>query len=502
MSRNSLQSLITAIDQSLAQEKSASKPSRGGIVRSAKDGIIEIIGLPGLSLGEVLMIEEADARALVMNIEADGGLAVVLNNSQRVKEGQAATQSGATLSVPVGDEMLGRVVDPMGRSMDEGKPLSTKQMRPIEQIAPDVMSRSPVETPVQTGILAIDALIPIGRGQRELIIGDRQTGKTTIAIDTIINQKDQNMVCVYVAIGQRESKTAEVVRTLRDHGALDYTVVVSSGASSPAIMQFLAPYSGCAIAEHFLHQGKDVLVVYDDLSKHAVAYRELSLLLRTPPGREAYPGDVFYLHSRLLERAVKLDEKLGGGSITALPIVETQAGDVSAYIPTNVISITDGQIFLDTTLFYRGIRPAINVGISVSRVGSAAQTNIMKKTSGTTKLDLAQFNELAAFSQFASELDDSTKQQLTRGQRTVEALKQKAHKPLSLWKEVATLWAAKEGALDNVEPQEVRKFIELFLIHLETHEAELIDAIQKGQKLTDEVAVALKAAIKRFFQSN
>lgn len=498
MPEQNLNAFLEAIERALKEEVKTSRAERAGIIRSSKDGIIDVAGLPGLALGEILEIGEAQARALVMQIESDGALAVVLDQVGRVKEGQAASPSGEILTLPVGEELIGRVIDPLGAILDEAGALKTKKKRPLEAVAPGVMTRSPVETPVQTGILSIDALIPIGRGQRELIIGDRQTGKTTIAIDTIINQKGQNMICVYVAIGQRDSKTSQVVQTLREHGALDYTVVVSAGAASPAVLQFLAPYAGSAAAEYFLHQGKDVLVIYDDLSKHAVAYRELSLLLRKPPGREAYPGDVFYLHSRLLERAVKLDEKFGGGSITALPIIETQAGDVSAYIPTNVISITDGQIFLDTTLFYRGIRPAVNVGISVSRVGSAAQTHLMKKVSGTTKLDLAQFNELAAFSQFASELDESTKKQLVRGQRTVEALKQKANQPFTLWQEAAVLWAAKEGALDEIALPEVQEKLMAFLENLETKHAKLVELMQEGKELSDEVKVGLNKALAFF----
>ena len=479
----------------------ASEVRTQGTVVSVTDGICRVHGLQDVMQGEMLEFP-GNTIGMALNLERDSVGAVILGEYEHISEGDVVKTTGRILEVPVGPELLGRVVNTLGQPIDGKGPINAKETDKLEKVAPGVIWRKSVSQPVQTGLKCVDSMVPVGRGQRELIIGDRQTGKTAVAVDAIINQKGKNLFCVYVAIGQKASTIANVVRKLEEHGAMEYTIVVAASASESAALQYLAPYAGCTMGEYFRDRGQDALIVYDDLTKQAWGYRQVSLLLRRPPGREAYPGDVFYLHSRLLERAVKLDEKLGGGSITALPIVETQAGDVSAYIPTNVISITDGQIFLDTTLFYRGIRPAINVGISVSRVGSAAQTNIMKKTSGTTKLDLAQFNELAAFSQFASELDDSTKQQLTRGQRTVEALKQKAHKPLSLWKEVATLWAAKEGALDNVEPQEVRKFIELFLIHLETHEAELIDAIQKGQKLTDEVAVALKAAIKRFFQSN
>jgi F-type H+-transporting ATPase subunit alpha len=350
--------------------------------------------------------------------------------------------------------------------------------------------------------LAIDALVPIGRGQRELIIGDRQTGKSAVAIDTIINQKGKNLKCVFVAIGQRDSKTTQVIKTLRDHGALDYTTVVSASAASPAIMQFLAPYAGVAIAEYFMSKGEDVLVVYDDLSKHAVSYREVSLLLRKPPGREAYPGDVFYIHSRLLERSARLNKEYGGGSITALPIIETLAGDVSAYIPTNVISITDGQIFLESSLFYKGIRPAINVGISVSRVGSAAQTKIMKKVAGTIKLELAQYYELEAFSQFASELDESSKQQLTRGERIVEAMKQKQNEPKPLWEQVLIIWLATNGHLDAIERKNIQNSIELFIATVETKEKKLIDAIEKEKDLTDEIKEMMNAAIEKYFTNS
>lgn len=498
MSKSNLKSFLDSLDAALKEAPSATRSAAAGVIRSAKDGIIEVGGLPGLALGELIDIPEAEARGLVMQIDSDGGLAVVLDRVSGVKEGQAAMPVGDILTLPVGESLIGRVIDPLGAPLDGAGPIKSKERRPLEQVAPGVMTRSPVDAPVQTGILAIDALIPVGRGQRELIIGDRQTGKSTLALDTIINQKGQDMICVYVAIGQREGKTSQVVQTLRDHGALDYTIVVSAGAASPAVLQFLAPYAGSAAAEYFLHKGKDVLVVYDDLSKHAVAYRELSLLLRKPPGREAYPGDVFYLHSRLLERAVKLDKEFGGGSITALPIIETQAGDVSAYIPTNVISITDGQIFLDTTLFYRGIRPAVNVGLSVSRVGSAAQTHLIKKVAGSVKLDLAQYNELAAFSQFSSELDEATKKQLTRGQRTVEALKQKPNQPLALWKEAAILWAAKEGALDDVNQTEVGEKLAAYLEEFERKYATLVISMQEGKELSEEVKQGLTSSLTFF----
>ena len=407
--------------------------------------------------------------------------------------------TGQFLGVSVSDKFLGRVVDSLGVAIDDIGELEGDTFMPLERIAPGVMTREPVSEPVQTGILAIDSMIPIGRGQRELIIGDRQTGKTSVAIDTIINQKTEDMICVYVACGQRESNTATVVRKLQEHGAMDYTVVVAAGASSPAVMQYMAPYAGAAIAEYFMAKGKDVLVVFDDLSKHAVAYRELSLLLRRPPGREAYPGDVFYLHSRLLERAARLNAENGGGSITALPIIETQANDVSAYIPTNVISITDGQIFLQSDLFYSGIRPAINIGISVSRVGGSAQTKIMKTVSGSAKLDLAQYYELAAFSQFASELDEATKKQLTRGERVVEAMKQPENKPYALWQEVIILRAVTKGHLDATPVKEVKLKMATALRTVETEHKDLITAIETEKKLTDDIQELLDSTLEKIF---
>jgi len=500
MSDQTLRPFIEQLEEALKSGASAKTKEGTGLIRTSRDGIIEVVGLHELRLGEMLEIPDADAEALVMTIEEDSALAVVLKKTADITEGQAVSSTGRMLEMPVSDDLIGRVVNPLGQALDEGKVLKSKESRPHEVIAPGVMTRSPVDSPLQTGILSIDALIPIGRGQRELIIGDRQTGKTTIAIDTILSQKGQDMICVYVAIGQREARVAQVVETLKAKGAMDYTFVVSASASTPAVLQFLAPYAGVAAAEHFLQQGKDVLVVYDDLSKHAVAYRELSLLLRKPPGREAFPGDVFFIHSRLLERAVKLDEEHGGGSITALPIIETQAGDVSAYIPTNVISITDGQIFLDTKLFYQGIRPAVNVGISVSRVGSAAQTHLVKKIAGTTKLDLAQYFELAAFSQFASELDEATKEQLIRGERTVEALKQKPGSPRTLWQEAVILWTAKEGYLDETPREEVAGKIQELLNHFEAKEKKLIEQMETDKKLSEEVEKGLNEALNKFFK--
>jgi F-type H+-transporting ATPase subunit alpha len=497
MPNESLKDFLNAIDTALAHMPETATTERAGLVETCRDGVMRVSGLPGLRMGEVIRIDDANVDALVMEVDRDGALAVVLQPSEHVREGQAARSDGRFLSINVGDGLLGRVVDPLGRPVDgQGSVGGKMKTVALESAAPDVMARAPVAEPLQTGIVAIDALIPIGRGQRELIIGDRQTGKTTVALDTILNQKGKGVTCIYVAVGQREAKTAQVVQMLKDKGAMDYTVVVDASASSPAVLQYLAPYAGAAIGEYFMNKGGHALVIYDDLSKHAVAYREVSLLLRKPPGREAYPGDVFYLHSRLLERAAKLSPENGGGSLTALPIVETQAGDISAYIPTNVISITDGQIFLESALFYRGIRPAINVGISVSRVGGAAQTHIMKKSSGTAKLDLAQYYELAAFSQFASELDAATKKQLVRGERVVEALKQKASQPLALWQEVATLWAATKGYLDEVPKPKVVDAIGEYLGAFETRYRDLVNKIEDGKELTDDVKKELDVAAK------
>lgn len=502
MEKQNLRSFFKGLDAAIQKMDGASgSTSEAGVIRSVADGILHIEGLSSLRMGEVVEVEGTNTKALVMQLDGQTADAVMLTNDLTVKEGQMVKPAEAFLGVNASEDMLGRVVDPLGQAIDGGSELSGGEFMPIERIAPGVMTREPVSEPVQTGIVAIDSMIPIGRGQRELIIGDRQTGKTTVALDTIINQKGEDMVCVYVAIGQREANTANVVETLRANGALDYTVVVSAGASKSAVSQFLAPYAGTAIAEHFLAKGQDVLVVYDDLTKHAVAYRELSLLLRRPPGREAFPGDVFYLHSRLLERAVRLNSDHGGGSITALPIVETQAGDVSAYIPTNVISITDGQIFLEAGLFASGVRPAINIGISVSRVGGSAQTHIMKKVSGTAKLDLAQYYELAAFTQFASELDDATKQQLTRGERVVEAMKQRPNSPYKLWQEVVVLRAATSGLLDEVEASKAQQVLRGSVEYIAANHASLVDAITAEKKLTDEIKEQLDAAVKEAVDS-
>lgn len=501
MANSTLSSFLEQIESALkaAPKGAQSQDQKQGIIESYKDGVIAIKGLSTLKMSEVVEIEGSNVQALVMNLEADTVFALVLQKSDEVREGLFVKSTGSFLSVPVSEDIIGRVVDPLGNPVDgKGSYKADKHMRHEAQ-APDVMARKSVHEPVQTGIVSIDSLVPIGRGQRELIIGDRQTGKTTVALDTIINQKGKDMICVYVSIAQREGKTAQVVETLRKHGALDYTVIVSAPAAGSAVMQYLCPYAGCAVAEYFMHKGKHVLIVYDDLSKHAVAYREMSLLLRRSPGREAYPGDVFYLHSRLLERAAKVNEEHGSGSITALPIIETQANDVSAYIPTNVISITDGQIFLQSDLFNKGIRPAINVGISVSRVGGSAQTKIMKKVSGTVKLDLAQYYELEAFSQFASELDDATKQKLTRGRRVVEAFKQKQNNPYSLWQEVLVLFAASNGYLDSTPEDLVVDKIAEFFAHLEASHKELTSKIEDEKKLTDEIKDMMTKVTEKFF---
>ncbi len=466
-----------------------------GVIESNKDGVLEISGLSELRMGELVSVQNLNVEALVLNLEHDRAYALVLQPTTEIKEGMFVESRGRTLSIPVSEGLIGRVIDSLGNVLDGGPAIKAEKTLPHERIAPGVMTRKSVHQPVQTGILAIDALVPIGRGQRELLIGDRQTGKTSVALDTIINQKDQNMVCIYVSVAQREGKLRQVYETLKEHDAMKYTIIVSAPSSSSAAMQFLAPYAGASIAEYFCEQGRDVLIVYDDLSKQAVAYREMSLLLRRPPGREAYPGDVFYIHSRLLERAVKLNEKYGGGSITALPIIETQAGDVSAYIPTNVISITDGQIFFETKLMNKGIRPAVNIGISVSRVGGAAQTKIMKKVSGTAKLDLAQYYELEAFSQFASDLDESTKQKLRRGERVVESLKQKERNPYRLWQEVVVLYAATNGYLDAFEAKQVQEKIRNLLEYVEVKEIALVQMIEEKKELTDEIKEMMKKAI-------
>ncbi len=441
-----------------------------GTVIKVYDGIALVHGLDDAMAGELLAFPN-DLYGMALNLEKDYVGAILFGSSSKVKEGDTVRSTHRILEVPVGEALIGRVVNALGQPIDEEGPIQTKHYRPVEKKASGVMDRQSVKQPLKTGIKIIDALVPIGRGQRELIIGDRQTGKTSIAIDTILNQKDQNVICIYVAIGQKESTVSNVIETLKAHDAMQYSIVVSASASLPAPLLYLAPYTGVTIAEEFMFQGKDVLIIYDDLSKHAVAYRELSLLLKRPPGREAFPGDVFYLHSRLLERAAKLSDALGGGSITALPIIETQAGDISAYIPTNVISITDGQIFLQTELFYSGIRPAVSAGLSVSRVGGSAQIKAVKKVSGTLRLDLASFRELEAFTQFGSDLDEATKAKLERGKRTVEILKQDLHESVSSEKLALIIYALTTGALDDVELTEILNFEKAFYRYLEQNES-------------------------------
>jgi F-type H+-transporting ATPase subunit alpha len=466
-----------------------------GTVVTVGDGIARIHGLDKCMSGELLQFTNG-VEAMALNLEQDFVGAVMLGSDAEIKEGDIVKRTGRIVSVPVGDAMLGRVVDALGHAIDGAGQIFTEQTMPIEKIAPGIITRKSVDRPLQTGIKAIDSMIPIGRGQRELIIGDRQTGKTTIALDTIINQKGQDVICIYVAIGQKRSTVANVVDTLKKNGAMDFTVVVSATASELAPLQYIAPYSGCAIGEYFLAQGKDVLCIYDDLSKHAVAYRALSLLLKRPPGREAYPGDVFYLHSRLLERACNLNAEYGGGSLTALPIIETQAGDVSAYIPTNVISITDGQIFLETDLFNSGIRPAVNPGISVSRVGGAAQTKAMKKVSASLKLTYSQYRELQAFSQFGSDLDKETKEALALGERVVAVLKQNKNSPLSVPEQVAIIFAVTNGYLHDVEVADVPEFERDLIEYMREQHSDWNTKVLAAGALDDELTAELKDAIK------
>lgn len=466
-----------------------------GTVIQVGDGIALAHGLENVMAGELLEFSNG-VMGMAQNLEENAVGIIILGPYTDIREGDEVKRTGRIMEVPVGDALLGRVVNSLGQPVDGLGPIETTETRPIEYNAPGVMDRKSVHEPLQTGIKAIDSLIPIGRGQRELIIGDRQTGKTAIAIDTIINQKNENMICIYVAIGQKESTVAGVVETLRRQGALDYTIVVTASASQPAPLLFLAPYAGVTMGEHFMYNGKHVLVIYDDLTKQASAYRELSLLLRRPPGREAYPGDVFYLHSRLLERAAKLSDAKGGGSLTALPFIETQAGDVSAYIPTNVISITDGQIFLQSDLFFSGVRPAVNAGLSVSRVGGSAQINAMKKVAGTLRLDLASYRELEAFAQFGSDLDKATQAKLNRGARTVEVLKQGLHEPLAVEKQVLILFTLTKGFLDDIAVEDVKRFEEELYTHFDHNNKNLLEQIRSTGKLPDENE--LKAAIQAF----
>jgi F-type H+/Na+-transporting ATPase subunit alpha len=474
-----------------------------GSVLSQADGVARIYGLAGAAAGELLEFPHG-VRGLVLNLEEDNVGAAIMGEFEHIREGDPVKRTGRIAEVPVGEELLGRVVDGLGNPIDGRGPIASKAMRKIEIKAPGIVKRKSVHEPMQTGLKAIDALVPIGRGQRELILGDRQTGKTAVAIDTIINNKGQNLHCFYVAIGQKQSTVARVVEILKKHGAMEYTTVIAANASDPAPMQYLAPYTGVTMAEYFRDTGRHALIVYDDLSKHAVAYRQLSLLLRRPPGREAYPGDVFYLHSRLLERAAKLSEKEGSGSLTALPIIETQAGDVSAYIPTNVISITDGQIFLETNLFYQGVRPAINVGISVSRVGGSAQIKAMKQVAGSLKLDLAQYRELAAFAQFGSDLDKATQETLARGERLVEVLKQGQYQPLSVAQQVIQIYAATmkdengQGWIRAIPTDEVARYMRELIEFLDGRHPDVARSIMEKKALDDGIKKSLDGALREF----
>ena len=471
--------------------------SEVGTVVSVGDGIARVYGLDRVMAGELVQFPH-DIAGLALNLEEDNVGVVLLGEASAIKEGDEVKRTGKIMSVPVGPALIGRVVTPLGVPIDGKGPINTTEFYPIERLAPGVIERKPVKEPLQTGLKAIDAMIPIGRGQRELLIGDRQTGKTAVAVDTIINQKGKNVICVYVAIGQKKSTVAQVVRTLEENGAMEYTIVVNASASDPAPMQYLAPYGGCAMAEYFLYNGQHALIIYDDLSKHAAAYREISLLLRRPPGREAYPGDVFYLHSRLLERAAKMADEKGGGSLTALPIIETQAGDVSAYIPTNVISITDGQIFLETDLFHSGVRPAINVGISVSRVGGSAQVRSMRSVSGTLRLDLAQYRELAAFAQFGSDLDKVTQAQLNRGRRLVEILKQGQYQPMRIGLQTVSIFAGVKGFLDNLAVDAVRPFEAALHQYMSDEKPEVVEKLETASKFDTELETAVRDAITEF----
>jgi F-type H+/Na+-transporting ATPase subunit alpha len=470
-----------------------------GSVISIGDGIARVHGVERAMAGEMLEFPHG-VFGIALNLEEDSVGAVLLGDYKEIKEGDTVKRTARIISVPVGDAMLGRVVNALGQPIDGKGPIQTNQFLPIERLAPGVVDRQPVKEPLQTGLKAIDGMVPIGRGQRELIIGDRQTGKTAVAVDAIINQKDTGVICIYNAIGQKQSTVAQVVRTLEEYGAMSYTIVVAAAASDPAPMLYISPYSACAIGEYFRDSGRHALVVYDDLSKHAQAYREISLLLRRPPGREAYPGDVFYLHSRLLERAAKLNTAMGGGSLTALPIIETQAGDLSAYIPTNVISITDGQIFLESDLFHQGVRPAINVGNSVSRVGGSAQIRAMRQVAGSLRLDLAQYRELAAFAQFGSDLDKATQAQLNRGRRLVEILKQPQYQPLAVEKQVVIVYAATKGFLDPVAIEDVRRYEEDLYRFLEGRHPDVLKRIVEKKILEDDVKAALESALKEFAQ--
>ncbi len=494
--------ITSVIKSKIKNYNSPIEVTNTGSVLEVGDGIARIWGLRNAMSNELVEFQDGKGTlGMVLNLEEDNVGVVILGEYQHIKEGMTVKTTGKISSVPVGDGLLGRIVNPTGQAIDGKGEIKSDKSKPIERVAPGIVARKSVHEPLQTGLTAIDALTPIGRGQRELIIGDRQTGKTAIAIDTIINQKGQDVICIYVAIGQKTSTVAHLARTLEEHGAMDYTIIVSATASDSAPLQYIAPFAGVAIGEEFMEQGKSVLIVYDDLTKHAQAYRAMSLLLRRPPGREAYPGDVFYLHSRLLERACKLNDNLGGGSITALPIIETQAGDVSAYIPTNVISITDGQIFLETSLFNSGCRPAINAGISVSRVGGAAQTKGIKQVAGQLRLDLAQYRELEAFAQFASDLDKATRDQLLRGQKLTEVLNQPQYSPYSVAKQVTMLFIANEGFLDDVDNKKIPLFKKQWCDYFTTNMTELEKQLNGGGALSDEDKANLRENVTKFKQT-
>jgi F-type H+-transporting ATPase subunit alpha len=491
--------ITSAIKKQIETFERSSELQEVGHVLQIGDGIARIYGLESAMNGELLTFP-GNVFGMVLNLEGDSVGAALFGGDSTIQEGDPVKRTKRIMEVPVGDALVGRVVNPLGQPIDGKGPIKTTKTRAVDVIAPGVVERQSVREPLQTGLKAIDAMIPIGRGQRELIIGDRQTGKTAIAIDTIINQKDvkDRPICIYVAVGQKQSTVASVVQTLTDAGAMDYTIIVAANAADAAPLQYLAPYSGCAMGEEFLVNGKHALLIYDDLTKHAQAYRQMSLLLRRPPGREAYPGDVFYLHSRLLERACKLSKELGGGSLTALPIIETQAGDVSAYIPTNVISITDGQIYLESSLFYSGVRPAVNVGLSVSRVGGSAQIKGMRQVAGQLRLDLAQYNELAAFAQFASELDKTSQQKLSRGQRMVELLKQGQYQPMDVAKQVIVIFAGVRGFLDEIPVPKIKEFEAGLLTHIETKHPNILTEIRGGDKMSDALIQTITGAINEF----
>lgn len=485
------------LKQQIEKYQSQIEVSDVGTVIQVGDGIARVYGLEECMAAELLEFP-GGTLGMALNLEEDNIGCVLMGPYTHINEGDTVKRTGRIISVPVGDALLGRVVNSLGQPLDGEGPIETDKLRPVERIAPGVIERQPVHEPLQTGLKAVDSMIPIGRGQRELILGDRQTGKTAIAVDAILNQKDSDVICIYVAVGQKQSTVANVVQTLKDYGAMEYSIVVSATASDPAPMQYIAPFAGAAMGEEFMENGKHVLIIYDDLSKQANAYRELSLLLRRPPGREAYPGDIFNLHSRLLERACKLSEERGAGSMTALPIIETQAGDVSAYIPTNVISITDGQIYLEPDLFYAGQRPAINVGLSVSRVGGAAQIKAMKQVAGTMRLDMAQYRELAAFAQFGSDLDKATQARLTRGERLMELLKQNQYVPMAVEDQVASIFAGVNGFLDDLPVEKVAAFEEGWLKFLHSQKPELINEIKEKKEISEELSQKLKAACKEF----